>query len=258
MDVTDADIGRWVGQVLWPLFRIAGFLSVAPVLGARTVSARIRIGFAGALTIIVMPMLDDLPAIEALSLEIFILVAIQILIGIALGFVLSLLMQIFVLAGQMISMQMGLGFASMMDPANGVSVSLLAQWYQLMITLLFLALGGHLASIEVLVLSFEMLPINGQMHFGLDFPLIALLGSWIFTAAMKLALPAVTALLLVNLIFGVMTRSAPQLNIFSLGFPITMVLGIFIAWLTIANIIPHFQAQLTEVLSLMQNVMEGG
>ncbi|WP_119395003.1 flagellar biosynthetic protein FliR [Salinibius halmophilus] len=258
MQVTDADIGIWVGQFLWPMFRIAGFLSVAPVLGARTVSARIRIGFAGLLTIVVMPLLDDLPPIPALSLEVFLVVIVQILIGIALGFVLSLLMQVFVVAGQIISMQMGLGFASMMDPANGVSVSLLAQWYQLMITLLFLALGGHLASIEVLVLSFEMLPITGDAALNLDFPLVALLGSWLFTAGLKLALPAVTALLLVNLIFGVMTRSAPQLNIFSLGFPITMVLGIFVAWITIGNIIPHFQLRLTEVLSLMQNVMQGG
>lgn len=258
MQVTDADIGLWVGQFLWPMFRIAGFLSLAPVLGARTVSARIRIGFAGLLTIVVMPLLEDLPPIPGLSLEVFLVVMVQILIGIVLGFVLLLLMQIFVVAGQIISMQMGLGFASMMDPANGVSVSLLAQYYQLMITLMFLSLGGHLASIEVLVLSFEMLPITAEPTLGLDLPLVALLGSWIFTAALKLALPAVTALLLVNLIFGVMTRSAPQLNIFSLGFPITMVMGIFVAWVTIGNILPHFQMRLTEVLSLMQNVMQGG
>lgn len=256
MQVTDADIGVWVGQFLWPMFRIAGFLSVAPVLGARTVSARIRIGLAGLLTIVVMPLMDDLPPIPALSLDVFLVVIVQVLIGVALGFVLSLLMQIFVVAGQIISMQMGLGFASMMDPANGVSVSLLAQWYQLMITLLFLALGGHLASIEVLVLSFEMLPITADAALNLDFPLIALLGSWLFLGGLKLALPAVTALLLVNLIFGVMTRSAPQLNIFSLGFPITMVMGIFVAWITIGNIIPHFQLRLTEVLSLMQNLMQ--
>jgi flagellar biosynthetic protein FliR len=142
--------------------------------------------------------------------------------------------QTFVLAGQMIAMQMGLGFASMMDPTNGVNVAVVSSFYLMFVTMLFIALDGHLTMLEVLVESFRSLPISLDFNFA-STPLLAIISSisWIFSSAMIIALPALTALLITNVAFGIMTRAAPQLNIFALGFPVSLLLGVFLMWLTL-------------------------
>lgn len=256
MEVTDAQISQWVGQILWPLFRIAGFLAIMPVLGAQTVSVRVRVALAIATSVLVAPLIQ-VPAINVLSPETVVIAVWQLLIGLILGFFFLMLLQIFVVAGQAISMQMGLGFASMMDPANGVSVSILSQWYQLLITLLFLAADGHLVALQILVESFATLPIGPQGLSQEDFGSLLYLGTWMFTSALQLALPAVCALLFVNIIFGVMTRSAPQLNVFALGFPITMLLGLLVAWLTIGNVMPRFNDLMTQALLMAHDFAQG-
>ena len=153
-------IGQWVGQHLWPLFRIASFLMVIPIFGTRLVPARVRLGLALLMTIIVVPMIPPVPQVDALSADAVVITLQQILIGVGLGFALTALWQLFVIAGQMIAMQMGLGFASMVDPANGVNVAVLAQIYIITITLLFLAMNGHLVAFEVFIESFRTLPIG--------------------------------------------------------------------------------------------------
>ncbi len=153
-------IGQWVGQHLWPLFRLASFLMVIPIFGTQLVPARIRLGLALLMTILIVPMLPPVPQVEALSADAVVITLQQILIGVGMGFALTALWQLFVVAGQMIAMQMGLGFASMVDPANGVNVPVLSQIYTITITLLFLAMNGHLAAFEVFIESFRTMPIG--------------------------------------------------------------------------------------------------
>lgn len=257
MLVTDELISQWVAQLLWPLFRVAGFLAIMPVLGAQSVSVRIRAALAVAIALLVAPLID-VPAINVLSPEVVVVSLWQMLIGLITGFIFLLLLQVFVVAGQMMSMQMGLGFASMMDPANGVSVSILSQWYQLLITLLFLAADGHLVALQILISSFDTLPIGVEGITQGDWGYLLSLGSWLFVSALQLALPAVAALLFVNLIFGVMTRSAPQLNVFALGFPITMLLGLFVAWMTIGNMMPRFNELMWQAMFIAEDWVSGG
>ncbi|KZZ10363.1 hypothetical protein A3749_01420, partial [Oleiphilus sp. HI0078] len=241
MEFTDAQIGAWVGSFLWPLFRIASFLMVVPVIGTRLVPMRVRIGLSFALTLIVAPLIDPVPVIDALSIGSFLIVLQQVVIGTLMGFMFVLLMQLFVVAGQMISMQMGLGFASMVDPTNGVNTPILSQIFLIGVTLTFLAMNGHLVMIEVIVESFRAWPISASIigensiePYLLWDMLMRI--NWLFASALLVALPVVTSVLIVNISFGVMTRAAPQMNVFSLGFPIGMIFGFFILWVGVGNV----------------------
>jgi flagellar biosynthetic protein FliR len=145
-----------------------------------------------------------------------------------------------VLAGQAAANSMGLGFASMVDPSNGVQVPILSTFYLLVSTLIFLAAGGHLLLIQLLAESFRTMPIAAD---GLTRNDIWTMLSWasvMFAGALLIALPLMTALLLVNLSFGVITRSAPQLNIFAVGFPLSLTLGFVMVWVTLPHLLPQF------------------
>ncbi|MDX1801515.1 MAG: flagellar biosynthetic protein FliR [Marinobacter sp.] len=247
-------IGQWVGSHLWPLFRIASFMMVIPVFGTQLVPARVRLGLALLMTILVVPMLGDVPQVDALSADAVIITLQQILIGAGMGFALTALFQLFVVTGQMIAMQMGLGFASMVDPANGVNVPVLSQIYTISVTLMYLAMNGHLVAFDVFIESFRTLPIGlaGLGQAGVW--ALAHRISWMFVSAMLLALPAVTAVLIVNISFGVMTRAAPQMNIFALGFPIGLIFGLFAIWVLQSDFLPHFQTYSEETFQFMRQL----
>ena len=139
LSFTDAEIGAWIGSFMWPLFRIMGFMLAAPVLGSNFLPQRVRLILAVALALIVAPTLPPMPAVEGVSVSAMLIVAQQVLIGVALGFFLQIVFQIFVLLGQLIAMQMGLGFASMVDPANGINVAILSTFYMMFVTILFVS-----------------------------------------------------------------------------------------------------------------------
>lgn len=249
-----AQISQWVAQHLWPLFRIASFMMVIPFIGTQLVPKRIRLGLSLLITVLVVPLIGDVPRVEALSADAVVITLQQILIGVGMGFALTALFQVFVVAGQMIAMQMGLGFASMNDPANGVSVPVLSQIYSVGITLLYLAMNGHLVAFEVFLESFHTIPIglDGLGQGGVW--ALAHRISWIFVSAMLLALPAVTAVLIVTISFGVMTRAAPQMNIFALGFPIALIFGLFSIWVLQGNFAPHFQHYTEQTFEFMRQL----
>jgi len=227
------------------LFRIGSFVMVAPIFGTQLVPARVRLAISFALTVLIAPLLGPMPQVDAVSLTALLVILQQVIIGTALGFMMLMLMQLFIVSGQMIAMQMGLGFASMMDPANGVSVPVVSQFFLVGTTLLFLAMNGHLVMLEVLVESFHSWPVSVDIlsddGFSGDIVWTMILRiSWLFAAAMMIALPTVTAVLIVNIAFGVMTRAAPQMNIFSLGFPVGLIFGLFIIWVSAKELFPQF------------------
>jgi len=255
MDISDAQIASWVSHFMWPFFRIGAFLMIVPVLGAQVVPTRVRLGLAFMMTIAVSPILPPMPVIEVAGMESLVIIAQQVLIGLTLGYIVLTILQVFILAGQTISMQMGLGFASMVDPANGISVAVLSQWYQVLVTLVFLAINGHLVVIEVMAESFQIMPVGPVSFSRESFMAIAEFGAWLFQASLMLALPAISALLLVNLTFGIMTRAAPQLNVFVLGFPITMLAGLVIVWASYWAAFPMVQELLNEHVRFMRELL---
>jgi len=260
MELTDAQIGAWVGSFLWPLFRIASFLMVVPVIGTQLVPMRIRLGLAFAITLVIVPMLPAMPSVESLSFDAFFITLQQVFIGSLMGFMFVMLMQLFVISGQMIAMQMGLGFASMVDPTNGVNVPILSQIFLICVTLVFLAMNGHLVMIEVIVESFRAWPISTiivgdgsiQAHVLWSFLMRI---NWLFASALLVALPVITSVLIVNISFGIMTRAAPQMNVFSLGFPIGMLFGLFIVWVSSSELGSLFQKFSENTLLFIRQAM---
>lgn len=247
LELSSAQISGWVAQFLLPLFRIAAMLMVMPIIGTQLVPTRVRLYLALAISVVLMPVLPPMPQVDALSLRSLLLIGEQVLIGAMFGFLLQLFFHIFTVAGQIIAMQMGLGFASMVDPTSGVSVPVLGQFMLMLVTLLFLAINGHLVALEVLAESFVSLPPGQGLMVQHYWELAGKLG-WVIGAGLLLTLPAITALLVINLAFGVMTRAAPQLNIFSIGFPLTLALGLVIFWISLSDFGNLFQALATEAL----------
>ncbi len=249
-------IGQWVGSFLWPLFRIGSFLMVIPIIGTQLVPMRIRMGLAVAITIMIMPMLDDMPRVDALTPEAMVITIQQVLIGSAMGFAVFMLFQLFVISGQMIAMQMGLGFASMVDPSNGVNVPVLSQFYLQGVNLMFLAMNGHLVLFDVLIESFHTVPVAVDGLAISSFRELAHRMTWIFASAMVLALPAMAAVLIVYISFGVMTRAAPQMNIFAIGFPIALLFGLFANWVLFRDFAPHFQRLSEETFIFIRGMQQ--
>lgn len=258
MNFTSAELTAWIGSFLWPLFRVGAMVGAAPILGARTVPARIRLGLALAITLVIVPLLPTAPAVDPLSGAGLVITFNQLLIGLALGFSLRLVFTAVEIAGQIIGQLMGLGFASMIDPENGVQVPVVSQFYSICAILLFLAFNGHLLLIEMVADSFRTLPISthGIPLDGLR--AVADWGSQMFAGAVLVALPAICALLLVNLAFGVMMRSAPQLNIFAVGFPITLLIGMVIMLVTLPALPGQLTTMIDQVFGLMRYLVRGG
>jgi len=258
MVITGSELTSLIGAFLWPLFRIGAMVMAAPVFGARYVPTRVRLVVALAVTALVVPLLPPQPPVELLSPMTLFIIGQQILIGMVMGFTLQLVFSAVVTGGQIVAMQMGLGFSLMVDPQNGAQAPVLSQFYMLMVLMVFLALNGHLVMIEVMVDSFQSMPIGPQGVSADSFWQVVSWGSLIFAGGLGMAIPAVASLLVVNFAFGIMTRSAPQLNIFAIGFPLTMLIGFALILLTLPSVVPHSTGMFNDTYQLIRQLLSGG
>ncbi len=251
MLITTSQIAGWLGDFIWPMTRIGVALMVAPVFGGRLVPKRVRIVMALVITVVLMPTIPAAPAVDPLSAESMLITVQQILIGVAMGLMLQMLFSAVVMGGHTIALSMGLGFSSMVDPQNGVQVPVVSQYYVTIATLLFLVMNGHLALIAVLADSFHSMPISTSGLVREDYMSIFAWGGRLLAGGVMIAIPAVTALLLTNIAFGIVTRAAPQLNVFGIGFPITLTLGFVVMMVSLPNFIPQFEALITDMTAVM-------
>lgn len=258
MVIKSAELMQYIGVFLWPLFRIAGLLMTAPIFGAKTVPVRIRLGLSVAVTVLVLPLLPKGPEVDVFSPASVMIVAMQLLIGVVMGFTLQLVLSAVVTGGQVIAMQMGLGFAAMVDPQNGAQTPILSQFYVIMVILVYLALNGHLVLFQVLVDSFTWMPIGSTGLEAMDFHLLVRWASTVFSGAIGLAMPAIASLLIVNFTFGILTRAAPQMNIFAVGFPITMLLGFGVVFATLPSVVPQTTSIFNDAYELIRTMLDGG
>lgn len=253
--ISEEQLMQFIGQYIWPMLRIGAFYFAVPVIGARMVPARIRLILMLLTTVLLVPVLPPAPVVSFLSLPGFIMIIQEVIIGLAMGFIMQVVMHVFLLAGQFIAMKMGLGFASMNDPSNGVSVTVLSQLYLLLSTLLFLSANGHLVVLQLMVESFTTFPVGGGGLSFLHFMAVAHMGTWMFSAGLLITLPLFTSLLIVNMSFGVMSRSAPQLNVFTVGFPITLLFGFILMWFTFANFLPMYFDIMEEGMNVLRQLV---
>lgn len=252
--ISEEQLSQFIGTYVWPMLRIGAFYFAVPVIGARTVPARLRLILMLFTTLMIAPVLPAAPVTSLLSMQGFTIVIQEVLIGLALGFCMQVVLHVFLLAGQFMAMKMGLGFAAMNDPSSGVSVTILSQFYLLLSTLLFLSTNGHLVILQLMIDSFTTFPIGGGGMNAAHFSMIVGMGSWMFSAALLITLPLFTSLMIVNMSFGVMSRSAPQLNVFTVGFPITLIFGFILMWFTLANFLPVYYEIMEEGVGMLRTL----
>lgn len=255
MDVLLQQMMQTQADLLLPFSRISAMLMIMVGIGVKSIPGPVKTAYAVAFTIMVMPVLPPTPFTNLFSFEMVLRVAQQIMIGTAIGFVSVIFLQIFVIAGQAIAMQSGLGFASMVDPTNGMSVPAVGQFFLILSTLLFWAIDGHIVMLKMVVHSFVLLPIGeGWLATGSYYDL-AMFGGYMFASALILSMAPLIAMLVINLSFGIMTRAAPQLNIFSIGFPFTMMSGLIVMWVTMESFIFHFENSWARSLEMMCTIV---
>jgi len=233
--VTSAQLDVWIAALLWPLTRVLGLIASAPVLGHPSIPKRQKIALGLAITMILAPLLPPSPAISPYSWSGVLILADQFLIGLAMGFAMRVVFAAVELAGELTALTMGLTFATLFDPQSQGQSSVISQFLVVLGMLSFLALDGHLLLLSALAESFRTLPIASSSLDGAGFRQIAEWGSTVFAAGVQLSLPMLAALLVASAALGVLTRAAPQLNIFGVGFPITIGIGLLVIGLAL----PH-------------------
>ncbi len=247
LTIGSAELSAWLAAFLWPFARVLGLLIAAPLFGNPRFPLRVRLGLALLITVVVAPTLPPVPQVAPDSLAGLGIFAQQLLIGLTMGFVVRLIFTAVEMAGELIGLQMGLGFAMFYDPQNAGQMPVIGQFLGVLATLIFLALNGHLLMLSALAESFRDLPVGmlpGQGRW-LD---IAGWGAGIFSAALLLAMPVIAALLTVNLALAALTRASPQLNVFAIGFPITLAVGFAALLLTLPWLSPAIESLLREAM----------
>lgn len=257
LNLTSGQLEAWLAQYIWVFIRIGACFMTAPVFGAQFVPPRVRLFLAGAMTLIVAPLIAP-PQITVFSVQGGLVAIHQILIGVATGFTLQLIFDSLAMGGQLLSNTMGLGFAFNVDPQRGASTPVLGTLYMLMVTLTFLALDGHLVLIELLASGFKTLPVGMSGLDGQALWNVAAWGTQLFAGALTVALPGMTALLVVNVAFGVMTRAAPTLNLFAVGFPVTLIAGLLIVYAGLPTVQASFVELLENAFDFVRALQGGG
>jgi flagellar biosynthetic protein FliR len=250
-----ADVSGWVARLWWPVLRIGGFVLTAPIASESTIPSQVKIALTLGLAFILSP-LAPVPAGLSIFSGAGVLAAVQeVLIGIAIGMVVQLAFEALTFAGQSVSMSMGLGYATLVDPQHGADTPVLGQFFMIMGTLAYLAINGHLVLIGALATSFKTLPIGAA---NIDQNLLWSMGVWgarVFETGLLVALPAVVALIIVNLALGVVTRAAPQLNLFGVGFTITLMSGFVVLIVGLDGLMVGISSLLNSALSAVADVV---
>ncbi|HEY4144054.1 flagellar biosynthetic protein FliR [Pinirhizobacter sp.] len=256
MPVQAAQITAWIAAFAWALSRVGGLFLVAPVLGATTIPVNIRVGIALALVVVIAPMAPM--GLEPMSGQGIGVLAQQMLLGALIGFVLRIVFEAVAFGAQLISTSMSLSYAETVNPLGGGSSTVVSQFYTGMITLLFLAMDGHLQLIGLLADSFQTTPIGGAGVGTDEIWGVLMWTGHLFSGALRVALPALTALLVVNLGFGAISRSAPSMNLFAVGFPITVSLGLVAIWLALRQLPGAFDSLSADGWATMRGLIGGG
>lgn len=243
-------------NLMLPFARISAFVVAAPMIDSNTVPPQIKIVLSLFLAIVVLPVID-VPTGMGWNFGSAILLVQQMVIGFAMAMALRVVFGLVHVGGQMVAQQMGLGFAALQDPQNGVQVPIVSRFYSIFLILLFLAIDGHLVIIEILLDSFVSWPLASGLPPQSVWQTFIHWTALIFSGGLQMALPAVIVLLMVNVSFGVITRAAPQLNILVVGFPISLMVGLMLLVITLSSIAVQMEGFISDVLLVMRGLVNG-
>ncbi len=246
---TEAQLTAWILPMLWPFLRVLALLSAVPVLSQRSVPARVRIGLAALIAFAVQASLPAMPVVALDSPEAMAMVAQQVLIGLTIGFATRLVFAAVELGGELIGLQMGLNFAGFFDPMSSSQGTASARFMGTMASFLFIVINGHLFLIAAVVQSFHSFPVGTEV---LGFMRTLEPQTWaveLFRLGLTIALPIVGMLLFVNLVLGMISRVSPQINVFAIGFPVTLSVGLLGLLFTLPMMQVPVQAALEAMLA---------
>ena len=248
---TGEQLNGWITLLFFPLSRVLAFFAVAPIFNNIGLPVRIRLLTSIAVTLGILPLLPAPPAVEIGSGAGLWIIAREMSIGVAMGFAMRIVFSALIMAGEQIGFQMGLGFAVFYDPQSSAQTPIIAQYFSLLTTLMFLSINGHLMMISTLAQSFQAIPIGPSALPANAWSNLVLFGGKIFSAGLLFALPVTIALLVTNLALGILTKAAPQLNLFAIGFPITLTAGFAIISLSLNYFSPPLLRLFEEGLQMM-------
>ncbi|OJA78719.1 flagellar biosynthetic protein FliR [Burkholderia ubonensis] len=255
--VTYAQLNAWLTAFLWPFVRMLALVAVAPVTGHASVPGRVKIGVAAFMALVVAPTLGAMPAVTVFSAQGIGIVVTQFLIGVAMGFTMQIVFAAAQAAGDAIGLSMGLGFATFFDPHASGATPVMGRFLNAVAILAFLAFDGHLQVLAALAASFQALPVSAELLHAPGWRTLAAFGATVFQMGLLLALPVVAALLIANLALGILNRAAPQVGIFQVGFPVTMLVGLLLVQLMVPNMVPFFGHLFDMGLDAMGRVLGG-
>lgn len=251
LTLTAAEINAWIAGLLWPLTRILGLIAAAPFFGHASVPTSVKLVLGVLLAAIIAPTVPAIPAMDPTSWAGLLILVQEMLIGLAMGFAMRIVFAAVEYAGELASATMGFSFASFFDPTTQGRSAAISQFMSMVATMAFLAVNAHLVLLAALSESFVSLPISAT-PLSLTAPLdLVRWGARIFSAGLQLSMPIIAALLIVNVALGILTRAAPQLNIFGIGFPITLGVGL----LTVSVALPYLG---TPIVNLFNEGIEAG
>jgi flagellar biosynthetic protein FliR len=252
---TSAQLTTWIAMLIYPMARVLAMIASAPVIGNRQVPVRVKVGLAAIFTIVIIPTLDlqDLP--DPSSAEGILILLQQMVAGLLMGFSIRLIFTAIEMAGDIAGMQMGLGFANFFDPQNSTIRPVISNFLGIIVALAFVTMDMHLYMLAALSDSFQSFPIANTLPSAGAFRTAAEWGGSIFAYALQFSLPLIAALLISNLALGILTRSAPQLNIFAVGFPITISVGFIVLALVMPFIAPMLDFIFRQALETVGRIM---
>ncbi len=226
ISITEAQLAAWISPLFWPFLRTLALFTAAPVFSSRAIPIRAKVALAFFVALAMQASLPDMPVVGFNDPQVLAVVIQQVGVGLAIGFAVRVVFTAVELAGEVVGFQMGLNFAAFFDPAIGAQSSAVARFFGQMTSLLFLVMNGHLMVLIAVTKSFRAFPIDQNFLQSLAQMKLQRLGADLFASALWIALPMVGMLMFANLALGIVSRVAPQMNIFAVGFPITLVVGL--------------------------------
>jgi len=248
-------IQAWVVTILIPLVRILGFVAIAPFFGNQAISMPIKVAMGVLLAMMIAPAAPAMPTVDLLSLRGILIIAEQMIIGLAIGLMMQIIFSAIEMAGQISGMTMGFGFATNYDPQSAGSTIVIIQFMCILALLVFLSMNGHLIMISALLESFYAFPVTAEPRM-IDGMTIAIWGAKLFSISLQLSLPIVATLLITNLALGILTKSSPQLNIFGIGFPITLCVGFLVIMLMLPTMAAPYQYILEQGMAASKTMLK--
>ena len=251
---SEAQIAAWLSPLIWPFVRVLALFTTAPVFSQKAIPMRLKVGLAFLVALCAQPMLGEQPVVSIASAQALGTLVQQVVIGLSVGFAVRLVMAAIEVAGEVVGLQMGLNFASFFDPVSSGPTSAVSRFFGNIAVLFFVVINGHLTVLMAVIRSFEAFPVGGSLLQALARTRMHELGTDLFASAMWIALPMIGLLLFVNFTLGIVSRVAPQMNIYAIGFPVTLTAGLA----GIALVLPMMEQPLLALMERMITTAAGG